>query len=337
VAGYANTVPAGVYRGRGCGIAAIEAYEQFLGGPVTFVEDFMIEKPATWEQFESGALTTSADVSVWQGQLGSRRLVLGVPACAGASVGTDGAKSWYAESLGYSDTHWTALGNRLVSLGFADAVLRIGREFNGSWYPWQVVDSAVSGNAGNVNDQANYIAGYQHILDVLRAVSGQQFTFNWNPYIGTGNLTASGTESCYPGDGYVDEIGLDVYDGDWSGIYGGSAAGITPAQQQQVFGKMLTEWDSVRGWYSLALNHGKTLTFPEWGLRLWEDSGVYHGGGDNAVLVRGMAEFIGGAPAGWHAMWEDPWGAGVSDPDTLASKTIPTPMARAAFLDAFRR
>ena len=74
---------------------------------------------------------------------------------------------------------------------------------------------------------------------------------------------------------------------------------------------------------------------PEWGLRLWRDGGAYHGGGDNPVLVQGMADFITGCRAAWHAMWEDPWGAGVADPDTLPSRPIPVPMARAAFLTAF--
>jgi hypothetical protein len=325
-----------VYRGRGCGIAKIQAYESFIGRPVAYVEDFMMEKPTTWAQFEAGAVTTSADVSAWQGQLGGRRLALAPPACAGVSIGTD-AKSWYGEAQGYSDAHWTALGNRLVSLGFADAVLRIGREFNGTWYNWAVVDSAVSGNANSLDNQANYIAGYRHVVNMLRAVPGQQFTFNWNPILGTGSLTQSGVESCYPGDGYVDEIGVDFYDGDWTGIYGGAAGGITIAQQNTVLSNQLTEWDSLRGWYSLALSHKKPLTFPEWGLRLWNDAGVYHGGGDNAVLVRGMADFIAGSHAGWHAMWEDnhAGGMGVSDPDNSASRPIPVPMARAAFLAAF--
>ena len=99
---------------------------------------------------------------------------------------------------------------------------------------------------------------------------------------------------------------------------------------------MLTQRDSLRGWYSLALSHGKPLSFPEWGLVLWKTGSGYLGGGDNAVFVRAMADVICGCSlSGWHAMWEDPWGAGVCDPDTKPGRPIPAPMARAAFLQAF--
>jgi hypothetical protein len=313
-----TSIPIGVYRGRGCGAAAIESYETFLGRQVDYVLDFMVESPSSWAQFEAGSLTTNTDVSAWQGQLGTRTLVLGIPACCLDS-------GWADEAAGHNDSHWSALGSRLVSLGFSDAVLRIAREMNGSWYTWAVHEGG----------QATYISGYQHVVSVLRAVPGARFRFCWNPYLGPGTLSSSGTESAYPGDAYVDEIGVDVYDGDWSGIYGESADVITATQQRQVWNRMLAERDSLRGWYRLALSHGKPLCFPEWGLRLWRDAGAYHGGGDNAVLVQGMADFITGCGAAWHAMWEDPWGAGVADPDTLLSRPIPVPMARAAFLAAF--
>ena len=103
-----------------------------------------------------------------------------------------------------------------------------------------------------------------------------------------------------------------------------------------MFDIALTERDSLRGWYSLALSHGKPLSFPEWGLVLWKTGSSYLGGGDNAMFVRAMADFISGCSLfGWHAMWEDPWGAGVCDPDTKPGRPIPAPMSRAAFLQAF--
>ena len=176
---------------------------------------------------------------------------------------------------------------------------------------------------------------------MLRGLPGAAFRFCWSPALGVGNLTAKGTESCYPGDSYVDEIGVDVYD--WTQnnsagaqIYPGNAAGATAAQQQQMLDIMVTQWDSLRGWYSLALNHGKPLSFPGRGLVLRKTGSSYLGGGDNAVFVRAMADFICGCSLfGWHAMSEDPWGAGVCDPDTKPGRPIPAPMSRAGFLEAF--
>ena len=303
------SIPIGVYRGRGCGISAIGVYERFIGREVQKVVDFMAEKPTSWAQFENGALTTSADVSVWRGVLGQRQLALAIPACCGNSAGS-GGKTWQDEASGVNDAHWEVLGNRLISLGLGGALLRIGREFNGNWYPWQV------GEGG----QAAYIAGYRHVVTLLRGLAGAAFRFCWNPTLGVGNLTGKGTESCYPGDSYVDEIGVDVYD--WTQknsagaqIYPGHASATTTAQQQQVLDIILTEWDSLRGWYSLALNHGKPLSFPEWGLVLWKTGGSYLGGGDNAVFVRAMADLICGCSLfGWHAMWEDPWAPASATP-----------------------
>ena len=59
-------------------------------------------------QFENGNLTSTADVSVWQNVLGQRQLVLGVPACCGASAGSGGT-TWADEANGVNDTHWEYL------------------------------------------------------------------------------------------------------------------------------------------------------------------------------------------------------------------------------------
>jgi len=87
--------------------------------------------PGSWAEFEAVTLDSNAGTaaSAWgQGVLGSRVLALGVPACA---MNT----SWSTEASGANDAHWTALGKNLVAAGLGNAVVRIGREFNGSWYP----------------------------------------------------------------------------------------------------------------------------------------------------------------------------------------------------------
>jgi hypothetical protein len=258
-------------------------------------------------------------VGAWEGQLGARTLVLSVPACVRGTT-------WQDEAAGRNDAHWTALGTRLVALGLGGSLLRVGREFNGSWYPWKVTEGS----------QAAYIAGYQHVVGTLRAVPGAEFRFCWNPITGTGGLSAKGTESCYPGDAWVDEVGLDVYDFGAGSIYPGAAGMVTTSQQQQVLDAKLTAWDGIRGWYRLARDHGKPLSFPEWGLVLWKTGAAYLGGGDNAELINRMGWLIAGSTlGGWHALWEDPsqGGMGVSDPDKGRAASVP--MARGAFLAAF--
>lgn len=325
MSGYAAAAPIGVYR-PGSSITEIEAYEKFLGGQVDRVLDFMPDQP-TWAQFESATLAGSTNgpagsataASAWgNGQLGTRQLVLAVPACVQGS-------SWLAEDGG-NDAHWQALGVSLVDAGLGGAVLRIGREFNGSWYPWHATEGA----------QQTYINGYRHVVSVLRSVPGAAFSFCWNPTLGVGTLTERGAESCYPGDDVVDDIGVDAYD--WvQSQPGGAAASVTTAAQQAALDKTLTEWDSLRGWYSLALAHRKPLSFPEWGLVLWKSGATYLGGGDDPGWIRAMAALIGGSTlGGWHALWEDT-GMGVFDPDDAPGRGVPVPMARAEFLAAFSR
>jgi hypothetical protein len=313
--GSESHIPIGVYRGRGCGVPAVQAYETFLGKTVSFVLDYAMESPATWAQFEACNLTSANDVSAWPSQLGGRQLVLGLSACVLGST-------WVTEQGG-NDGHWTALGNRLISLGLGGATLRIGREFNGSWYSWKVIEGG----------QAAYIAGYSHIVNLLKSLPGANFRFMWNPYIGVGNLTTTGTESCYPGDSVVDSIGIDIYDSDSTGTnYPPGETIRTTAQQQAVWTKFLTEWDGLNGWLNLASSHHKPLAFPEWGLRLWNDAGIYRGGGDDPLFINEMAGYIKDNGIAMHAFWEDPWGAGVCDPDDTPTRLIDVPNSRQTFL-----
>ena len=319
------SLPIGVYRTPQPDLAAVQAYEQFIGRQVNYVLAFMADTPATWAQFETAVLQSATNdgpgsrtATEWAPLLGGRTLMLGVPACA---MGT----TWAQEAAGANNQHWAALARNLVAAGLGNCVLRIGREFNGSWYHWQV-------NTGNV---AAYKVGYAGAVAVMRD-AGWTGTFMWNPYLGQGTFgPGAGAEDAYPGDHVVDVIGVDVYDGNWTGVYPANPDSATTAQQQQVWDGMLTEWDSLRGWYNLARSHRKPLAFPEWGLRLWKDGeATYHGGGDNAVLVAGMAQFIQGCGAWMHAMWED-HNMGVSDPDNSSGRLCAVPMARAAFLSAF--
>jgi hypothetical protein len=328
MSGAGTSVPIGVYRGAAADLAPVQAYEAFLGMPagttVSYVLAFMADSPATWAQFEQAIMPDvtngppgSVSAAAWAPLLGDRQLVLSVPACA---MGT----TWTTEGAGVNDAHWSALAGNLAAAGLGGCLLRIAREFNGSWYRWQVT----TGNA------AAYKTGYARIVAVMRD-AGFTGQFVWNPYLGQGTFgPSSGAEDAYPGDSSVDLIGLDVYDGNWTGVYPAAADEVTTAGQSQVWDGMTGEWDSLRGWHDLALAHGKQLCFPEWGLRLWEDAGIYHGGGDNALLVHRMADFSAGCSAAFHAFWEDV-NMGVADPDDNPGRTIRVPQARGAFLSEF--
>jgi len=280
--GPCTPIPIGVYRGAAVDIGPIQDYEKnFLnnsaGGAVRYVMAFMPDRPPTWAQFEQAMLAASTNgpagpkaATAWTPILGGRTLMLGVPACC---LGT----TWHDEAAGANDAHWTALATTLVKGGLGQCVLRIAREFNGSWYPWQVTPANASA----------YQSGFARIVQTMRA-AGFTGPFMWNPYLGQGTFASfsppTGAESAYPlsggssgSDTIVDLIGLDLYDGPDPANYPAGEVIRTPAQQQATWASVLTQWDGLTGWRALTVDHGKPLCYPEWGLRLWNDNGVLPG------------------------------------------------------------
>lgn len=325
-------IPIGVYRGPAADIAPVQAYESFLGMPagttVTYVLAFMADTPATWAQFEGAILAASTNgpsgtvpATAWAPLLGGRQLMLAVPACC---LGT----SWADESAGVNDAHWQALAQTLIAGGLGNCTLRIAREFTGSWYRWQV-------NPLNVMP---YAVGYARIVSVMRS-AGFTGQFMWNPYLGQGTMGPNqGAENAWPGDAAVDVIGVDLYDGPSSSYPPGEMV-RTADQQRAVWANMRDQWDGLSGWVHYAKDlKRKPLAFPEWGLRLWNDGGTYKGGGDNALLVTEMAQWMQNHGQNgrtfMHGFWEDP-GMGVSDPRDHPARLVQVPAARAAFLSGF--
>ena len=81
-------------------------------------------------------------------------------------------------------------------------IISYGQEMNGNWYPW-----AASG-WGNSNP-ADYIAAYRHIVLQFKAALVNNVTWLWDP-----NVSYNGSvplKNVYPGDQYVDWVGLDGY------------------------------------------------------------------------------------------------------------------------------
>ena len=79
--------------------------------------------------------------------------------------------------------------------------LRWGAEMNGNWNPW---DPGVNGNTA-----ADYVAAWRHIHNIFTAVGAANVRWLWTPitqYTGSTPLA-----SVYPGDAYVDMVGVDGY------------------------------------------------------------------------------------------------------------------------------
>jgi hypothetical protein len=177
-------------------------------------------------------------------------------------------------AAGAFDEKIRAFGVNLVANGAAAALLRIGYEFNGGNFPWAVV-----GDQSLVWKRC-----YRRWVNVLRSVPGQAFTFIWNPN-GRGRFsTDHNIEYLYPGDSYVDIIGIDYYD-------------RCPAIKVQAeWDSRVNKWmksgspDGIGAWLAYAKSKGKKLAVPEWGIG--GPQGCSGAGYDNALYVSNMARFL---------------------------------------------
>ena len=194
------------------------------------------------------------------------QLDLGVPMTPtsnGTPVGTlaTGATGAY-------DSYYTTLAQTLVSYGDANAILRLGWEFNGNWFPW-----AVSNNT----DAANFAAYWIQIVDTMRAVTGANFQFDWNVAAGSGSFTLA---DAYPGSAYVSSIGFDDYDQYWGA-----------ATPQQAWNNALTATAGLNWVSSFAAANHVPVSIPEWGLTFGATGGEV-GMGDDPYYINQMASWI---------------------------------------------
>jgi hypothetical protein len=161
---------------------------------------------------------------------------------------------------GTNDAHYQALGTNLVANNRGDLLISLAWEMNGTWFEW-----------GMGADPSGYAAAYQRIVDQVH-VTAPDARFAW-----VFNGDTPDPTPAYPGDAYVDVIGVDDYD-------------QFPTVDTQ------GEWDSeivsVAGlqWTAdFAAAHGKPLLVQEWGLSGPADA---NHGGDNPFFVTKMQDWF---------------------------------------------
>jgi Glycosyl hydrolase family 26 len=253
----------GVYRGAR-NVGGVADFASWVGKDVPYALDFVSGE--SWSSIESPTWWTSG----WAGT--GRRVVFSIP------ILPDSGGSLQAGAAGQYNSHFVKLGENLVEHGHPNAIVRLGWEFNGRWYRWSAQ-----------HDPAAFAAYWRQIVTAMRTVEGQQFEFEWNPTMGREAVPA---DAAYPGDEFVDYIGLDVYDQSWA----------------QGWQDPVKRWaDFVSQPYGLAWHrdfaaaHAKPMTFPEWGVAIRDDG---HGGGDNPYFIEQMYEWIRTNNVAYHMYFE---------------------------------
>jgi Glycosyl hydrolase family 26 len=192
----------------------------------------------------------------WQGS--PITLAIGVPMLPEGVAGV----SIQACANGSYNSYWQQFGTNISSFGLGKSIVRLGWEFNGNWYIWDASNPAV------------WVKCWQQIVTSARTTA-PNLQWDWNVNRGVSSGLADPTQA-YPGNAYVDTIGVDSYD-QWPGA-------TTSANWNQ----QLTGTQGLNYWLAFAIAHGKKFAVPEWGT-VATGSGA---GGDDPAYVNDMYQFF---------------------------------------------
>lgn len=278
----------------GCKRGLYDSYGTWLNRNVTWAEDFM--PIDDWSQIE-GRSWLLGTWSEWVKKQPGRRFVLSLPILPGPwdlrgpKTGPRGGNpvSLQEGAKGTYNIHFQHLAENLVNSGLGDTLIRVGWEFNGNWYAWRI----------DTPEKAEAFAGYfRQIVTTMRAVpGGNNLKFIWNPTIGVFWPKGTSPEKAWPGDDFVDYVGLDVYDASWAKdtypIPKDASADEALARRKRVWDSVLNN-ESYLGlpyWVKFNAKHKKPLVICEWGVCQLKGKDN-HGGGDNVFFVEQMFNFI---------------------------------------------
>ncbi|HWM41263.1 MAG TPA: glycosyl hydrolase, partial [Burkholderiales bacterium] len=254
------------------GPANIDGFSDWLGSAVTIASLFHGRN--TWSEIEGQDAQLSA-WSQWVRAENGRNVVIAIGMFPpGGSLASCAAGSY--------DANWRRLADNLAFHGLHWAYLRLGWQMESAGNEW-----AAPPGSGR---QASYAGCFRRIVQAMRQ---EQPANQWKFVFNVGDTTwpdRAYLESVWPGDAYVDVVGVNAYDLSWipnSYPYpSGCDANCRQTRQQ-------TSWEH-RSWSlvdirNFAAAHGKPLAFPEWGMLARQDG---RGGGDNTYFVQKMRDFF---------------------------------------------
>ncbi|WP_324604998.1 glycosyl hydrolase [Streptomyces griseus] len=248
-------VLSGIFTGSGAaGAARLARAERWRGrGPLLAGRTYL--PGDDWESIE-GPAAFLAPWARWRAARPGRVLVLNVPMLprSEARLSDRSVARQLAEGArGRYDAHFRALARHLVAARLPDAVLVLGWEMNGVTYTHRCGPSP-----------ASWRAYWRRIVTAARSVRGQRLRFDFAPSRGRDAVPWT---RCYPGDRYVDIIGMDAYD----------------QPRGTGFRRQVEEPYGLRAQVDFARRHHKPVSYPEWGL---------FRNGDDPAYVRGMRDWF---------------------------------------------
>ncbi|KPM57287.1 beta-mannanase [Frankia sp. CcI49] len=162
---------------------------------------------------------------------------------------------------GEYDKYWKTFGTFLKNNGRAASIVRIGWEFNGTFMYWH------ADNAGT-----EFRDCFRKISTAIRSTD-PEVKIDWTFNAHASPVPKTGTPwAAYPGDEYVDYVGIDSYD--W----------FPASRTEAEWNKQCNTPNGLCYLINFAREHGKKVGVGEWGVA----SCSRGGGGDNPFYIQKM-------------------------------------------------
>jgi hypothetical protein len=286
----------GVYS-RGQGQAGVQAFGAWRGAPVDVVVDWGARQ--SWDDIVNPKFL----FTTWKGTPYTK--VIGI---APVPEGDSSATMAGCAAGNYNDK-WRQFGSNFKNAGMdSDTVIRLGWEFNGDWFKW------------SANDPGQFAECWRQIVSSAESTA-PALLWDWNVNRGKGASVADARQA-YPGDAYVDIVGVDSYDM-WPGA---TNAASWAEQYSGPYG--------LKFWSDFARQHGKKMSVPEWAVYPGPSSQGSNGG-DNAFYVGKMHEFF--KSEGSHLAYESYFNESADYVAGAIFTPTQNPTAAAKYESLFRR
>lgn len=241
--------------------SVVTSFDDLTGTTVNCLSAY-IDTTQTWAQWEQPWVTSSeVGFSSWVAQEPQvRQLVLAFNMIPLSLQNVQNPTKWeQACAAGHYDSYATKLGENLVAAGLQNSVLRLGPEMNGQWEPDFI--------GTKVSQQKLWAKCFDNEISSMRRVKGEEFLSDWNPNACWGDYPYA---NYYPGNAYVNIIGIDLYD-----------VGCEAPYTRLTFAQLANEQLGLTHFEAFAKAKGKAMSFPEWGLAKLPS-------GDDAAYIDGM-------------------------------------------------
>ena len=105
-------------------------------------------------------------------------------------------------AAGRYDSYLRSAATLAKGMPFNEVLIRFAHEMNGDWYGWS-------------GDPSDYVAAWRHVVTIFREEGATNVKFVWAPNVDNGSYPFA---AYFPGDSYVDYVGLDGYNWGTAGV-----------------------------------------------------------------------------------------------------------------------